>query len=194
MPRDQEMRLFFTGSETSKSKVPFLLDNSMRPITAANVWLQELAQDGTTSSPCSWKTYAYHLFDYFSYLEAHYLDLRQVDNETVLQYRDVQDQNRRTINARVRTVGRFYVFALEHGFIEKNPSKYKKLSFRRRPDTDLLAHLGAAREQEVPAVTFDRLAQPKIRWRPEVTLSRQLRTRSLPTAHVPVGNRWWNSG
>jgi hypothetical protein len=30
-----------------------------------------------------------------------------------------------------------------------------------------LAHLGAAREQEVPAVTFERLAQPKINWRPQ---------------------------
>jgi hypothetical protein len=96
------MRIFFTGAEARKSGVPFLLDASMQPITAANAWLQELAQDGATSSPCSWKTYAYHLFDYFSY-----------------------------------------------------------------PDTDLLAHLGAAREQEVPAVTFERLAQPKIRWRPQ---------------------------
>jgi site-specific recombinase XerD len=100
-----------------------------------------------------------------------------VSNEAVLQYRDVQDQNRsghtkdhlnrRTINARIRTVGRFYAFAFEQGFIEKNPIKYKKLSFRRRPDTDFLAHLGSTREQEVPAVTFERLAQSKIRWRPQ---------------------------
>ncbi len=68
------MHLCFTGSEARKSKVPFLLDASMQPITAANAWLQELAQDGATSSPCSWKTYAYHLFDYFIYLEAHHLD------------------------------------------------------------------------------------------------------------------------
>ena len=88
------MHIFFTGAEARKSEVPFLLDASMQPITATNAWLQELAQDGATSSPCSWKTYAYHLFDYFSYLEAHHLDWRQVNNETVLQYRDVQDQNR----------------------------------------------------------------------------------------------------
>jgi hypothetical protein len=104
------MHIFFTGAEARKSGIPFLLDALMQPITAANAWLQELAQDGATSSPCSWKTYAYHLFDYFSYLEAHHLDWRQVDNETVHQYRDVQDQNRsghtkdhlnrRTINAR----------------------------------------------------------------------------------------------
>ena len=109
------MHIFFTGAEAKKSEVPFLLDASMQPITAANAWLQGLAQDGATSSPCSWKTYAYHLFDYFSYLEAHHLGWRQVNNETVLQYRDVQDQNRsghtkehlnrRTINARIRTVG-----------------------------------------------------------------------------------------
>jgi site-specific recombinase XerD len=171
------MHIFFTGAEARKSEIPFLLDASMQPITAANAWLQELAQDGATSSPCSWKTYAYHLFDYFSYLEAHHLNWRQVSNDTVLQYRDVQDQNRsghtkehlnrRTINARIRTVGRFYAFAFEQGFIEKNPIKYKKLSFCRRPDTDFLAHIGSTREQEVPAVTFERLARPKIRWRPQ---------------------------
>ncbi len=88
------MHIFFTGAEARKRGVPFLLDASMRPITAANAWLQELAQDGATSSTCSWKTYAYHLFDYFSYLEAHHLDWRQVSNETVLQHRDVQDLNR----------------------------------------------------------------------------------------------------
>ena len=69
------MHLFFTGAEARKSGVPFLLDASMQPIAAANAWLQELAQDGATSSPCSWKTHAYHLFDYFSYLEAHHLDV-----------------------------------------------------------------------------------------------------------------------
>ena len=51
------MHIFFTGAEAKKSKVPFLLDASMQPITAANAWLQGLAQDGATSSPCSWKTY-----------------------------------------------------------------------------------------------------------------------------------------
>jgi integrase/recombinase XerD len=136
------MHIFFTGAEARKSGVPFLLDASMQPIAAANAWLQELAQDGATSSPCSWKTHAYHLFDYFSYLEAQHLDWRQVNNEIVLQYRDVQDQNRsghtkeqlnrRTINARIRTVGRFYAFAFEQGFIEKNPIKYK--SFRSAVD------------------------------------------------------------
>jgi len=52
------MHIFFTGAEARKSGVPFLLDASMQPITAANAWLQELAQDGATSSPCSWKIYA----------------------------------------------------------------------------------------------------------------------------------------
>src|SRR5262245_54411187 len=32
-------------------------------------------------------------------------------------------------------------------------------------DLRLLAHLGEVRDQEVPTVTFERLAQPKIRWR-----------------------------
>jgi hypothetical protein len=34
------MRLFFTGSEAGRSQVPFLLDDSMRPISAANAWLR----------------------------------------------------------------------------------------------------------------------------------------------------------
>jgi hypothetical protein len=99
------MHIFFTGVEARKSDIPFLLDASMQPITAANAWLQELAQDGATSSPCSWKTYAYHLFNYFSYLEAHYLDWRQVNNEIVLQYRDVRSDLRRAFGEQ-RSCGR----------------------------------------------------------------------------------------
>ena len=147
---------------------------SHQPRAKSNVSFRQQRQSDTLKNVSSWRAERTH---YFSYLEAHHLDWRQVNNETVLQYRDVQDQNlsghtkehlnRRTINTRIRTVGRFYAFAFEQGFIEKNPIKYKKLSFRRRPDTDLLAHLGAAREQEIPAVTFERLAQPKIRWRPQ---------------------------
>src|SRR5262245_2926118 len=135
------MNLFFTDTEAKEAKVPFLLDATMRPLTAVNAWLRDVAQDGATSSPHTWKTYAYHLFDFFSYLEAQKIEWPDVTNDIVLHYRDFQDQSRslhtkehlsrRTINARLFSVGRFYVFAFENGFIEKNPLKYKKLKIRR---------------------------------------------------------------
>ena len=47
----REVSRDMTGAEARKSEVPFLLDASMQPITAVNAWLQEVAQDGATSSP-----------------------------------------------------------------------------------------------------------------------------------------------
>jgi len=169
------MNIFFTGSEGIREGVPFLLDARMRPLTVANAWLREIAQDGATSSSHTLRTYAYTLFDFFSYLEANKLNWLEVSNDVILSYRDTQDQNvsphtkrdlnRRTINARLMTVGRFYAFAFEERHIKYNPVRYKKIKVRPPADTQLLSHLGYQREVEVPVAAYERLPAPKIKWR-----------------------------
>src|SRR5688500_11630366 len=82
------MDLFFTSAETLTPQVPFLVDSRMRPMTAANEWLRDLTKDGATSSPQTWKTYAYHLFDFLCFLEAQQIEWTEITNDTVLNYRN----------------------------------------------------------------------------------------------------------
>lgn len=167
--------LFLTGAEAAKSNLPFLLDGEMRPITPANAWLRRVSQDGATSSTYTHRTYAYALFDFLSYLARRKIHWRDVTNDTLIQYRDVQDENnsphtkaplnRKTINARISTVERFYAFAAANNFIDKNPVTYKTIKSRRPADADLLAHLGGERELSVPLAAYERLPTSKIKWR-----------------------------
>jgi integrase/recombinase XerD len=173
---EQQVHIFFTGAEARKPGAPFLLDEKMQPITAANAWLRDVAADGSSPSPHTHRTYAYGLFDFFKYLTAHEIDWREVTNDDLIDYRDVQDQylsehtkkplNRNTINARLLVADRFYTYAAKERFIEKHPFKHKKIKVRRPTDTDLLAHLGGEREVEVPSAYFERVTEPKIKWRP----------------------------
>jgi site-specific recombinase XerD len=173
---EQQVHIFFTGTEARKPGVPFLLDEEMRPITAANSWLREVAADGSSPSRHTHRTYAYELFDFFKYLIAHEIDWRKATNDDLIDYRDAQDQylsshtkkplNRNTINARLMVADRFYTHAAKERFIEKHPFKHKKIKVRRPTDTDMLAHLGGEREVEVPSAYFERVTESKIKWRP----------------------------
>lgn len=173
----QRIYLFFTGAEAKKSRVPFLLDAEMRPITEVNAWLRNIAEDGATPSFHTRRAYAYDLFDFFNYLMAHGVDWRDVTNEDLVDYRDTQEQNlsphtkkplnRNTINARIITVDRFYTYAAKERFLEKHPFKHKKIKIRRPVDTDMLAHLGSTREVEVPFVFYERVPESKIKWLPD---------------------------
>lgn len=173
----QKVYLYLTGLEAKKSNVPFLLNSQMLPITAANAWLRRIAGDGATVSPHTHRTYAYALFDFLSYLASRGVDWREINNDTLIQYRDVQDENlsphtkrllnRRTINARIVVVERFYTFACASGFINKNPITYKSIKSLRPVDSDMLAHLGREWSGEVPAILYEKLPGAKLKWLPE---------------------------
>lgn len=172
----QKVYLFYTGQEAQKSQVPFLLDPEMRPIRAVNSWLRNLANDGGTSSFHTRRAYAYDLYDFFNYLVFYHLDWKAISNDTLVHYRDLQDENlsaytkkplnRRTINSRISSISRFYLYAAAEEFIPKNPLRYKTIRSRRPADTTLLAHLGNEKEIVVPSVAYERLPRPKIKWRP----------------------------
>lgn len=168
--------VFFTGDEAKKSQIPFLLDNDMRPVTAANAWLRDLAGRGSSSSPHTWRSNAYSLCDFFCFLEAEQLPWTDVTNDTLVDYRDVQDQNRsvhtkaylsrRTINARLLSVANFYRFAAGKKLITKDPVKYKEVKFRPPVDTDMLAHIRGTQVRQVPAALFNSSRSTDIKWRP----------------------------
>lgn len=176
------MRVFFSGPESVKD-TPFLVDSQMRPVTEVNAWLRTLCRNGATSSPHTLRTYAYHIFDFFSYLESRGLSWERISDDSLLEYRDLQDGNlsphtgayvsRRTINARLSSVGRFYDFAFREGLIPKNPVAYKKVKIYRPADNDLLAHIRTPQVREVPSVSFERLARNRdVRWRPHAEIMR----------------------
>jgi integrase/recombinase XerD len=172
----QLVHLYKTGKEAAQVGVPFLLDGIMVPLTVPNAWLREGAGDGGKCSPHTLRTYAYALYDFLSYLAEKKIDWREVTNDHLVQYRDIQDQNpsshtkkalnRATINARICRVDAFYTFAVEEGFLEKYPFKRKKVRSYLPADRDFLGHLGNSREIEVPSAVFERLSGPEIKWCP----------------------------
>jgi site-specific recombinase XerD len=170
------MRVLFTGSEAKKENIPFLIDASMRPVTAVNAWLRSKADDGGSGSLDTLRTYAYEICNFFDYLETHEMEWENVHNDTIVRYRDVQDQNpsahtkgylsRRTINARLLTVGRFYSYATDEGLIAANPIRYKTLKLAIPKDADMLGHLGRTRETQIPSAAYEKVGKTALKWRP----------------------------
>lgn len=156
----------------------------MRPATAVNAWVREVARDGATPSPNTWKTYAHHLLDFFSYLEEHNLPWTQIGVQTLIDYRDVQALyrsahtkeflDRKTVNARLLSVCRFYRFAQEEGFIEQNPVKYKRVKTYPAKGTRMLSHITNPGEREVPSVIFGRVGKSAIKWQSDDKVVRWL--------------------
>jgi site-specific recombinase XerD len=176
--------IFFTGAEAAKNKVPFLLDNEMRPITAANAWLRDVAGSGSSPSAHTWRASAYCLHDFFCFLEAEALDWTQITNDTLVYYRDVQDQNRsshtkaylsrRTINSRLLAVARFYKSAANKKLIAKDPIQYKEVRFKPPADVDMLAHIRGTQVHNVPAAVFNSSRRTDVKWCPHKEVMRWL--------------------
>jgi site-specific recombinase XerD len=158
----------------------------MMPLTSANSWIRYLAENGSTGSRYTLRTYAYHLFDFLSFLEFKKCRWEEIDNSILTNYRDAQDLNRsphtkdyisrKTINARLLVVGQFYKFAHENSHIEKNPIIYKTIKYRLPLDVDMKAHTGRTIIREVPLATFERLGRVPIKWQPHETVMKWINT------------------
>lgn len=131
---------------------PILLDDGMTIIEPAFAFLLELATvPGRSHSPETLRTYAEHLHDWFDSLEQSDLDWRTVDEGTIAAYRNrmlsAPSQHTRrpyarsTINDRVGTVCRFYVWAQRHRLIAELPFGYVDVSVRSSRPQRMLAHL-----------------------------------------------------
>jgi len=124
------MRLFYTDEGFKKNGVslpgiPFLADSAAELVDPANRYLFYVAVvRGRTRSPATWRTYADHLYEFFSFLEENDLPWGQVTQEQVAVWRNsMLDRrlSRSTINKRIATIAAFYTWCLRTGMTHKLP-------------------------------------------------------------------------
>ena len=111
---------------------PVLVDDEMRIIEPVFDYLLEIATlRGRTASPVTVQTYADELLDWFDSLEQNGIDWLLAKNQTLKSYRRRHleapspvtggEYAASTIDARVRSVCRFYKWAAETGRIDETP-------------------------------------------------------------------------
>ena len=127
------MRLFTTDDSFQIAglfypDIPFLLDDEMRLADPVNAFLiHQAVHRGATESKKTWLTYGWHLYDYFSFLEANHFQWNQrIEQGTptiVALYRNwsAKRNNARTVNQRLGTIVRFYRYAHGLGWINVLP-------------------------------------------------------------------------
>jgi site-specific recombinase XerD len=103
------------------------------------------------------RTYAEHLVDFFDTLEQNGVDWRHATLDIVAAYRDrmagqISPHTGRTyaastVNARLRTVERFYQFAHRQGWIARVPFAYEDVSTDSARRDTMLAHVDAGPSQ-----------------------------------------------
>lgn len=137
--------------------IPFLLDEEMRLAEQANAFLIHLAvHRGATESKTTWLTYGWHLYDYFSFLEANSLRWdRNLDPESptvVSLYRNwsAKINKPKTVNQRLGTIARFYRFAHKRGWIAAVPWDVEQRVVAGR--SGFLAHVSVGATADVPDI------------------------------------------
>ena len=130
---------------------PILLDAQMSIIEPAFSYLLELATiPGRSHATETLRTYSEHLHDWFDSLEQSGLDWRLADEGTIAGYRNRmlaapsphtgRPYARSTVNDRVRSVCRFYLWAHRRGLIDTLPFDYVDVSLRSSRQ-GMMAHL-----------------------------------------------------
>lgn len=118
------MKLFLTDSSfvvagVPRPNIPFLCDDEMELVPAANLYLRYIATiKGRTRSEQTWQTYGNHLLDFFGFLEANDLKWDTVEQTQIAAWRDAmldRDCTRNTANQRLRCVHAFYDWAMKFG-------------------------------------------------------------------------------
>lgn len=129
--------------------IPFLLDEEMRLVEPVNRFLiYNSIHRGTSNSPKTWKTYGWHLYDYFSFLEANNLawdcEFERGTPTVVSMYRNwsARRNSPNTVNQRIKAVVRFYQYAHNNRLIENLPWDMEDRVVLR--DGGFLAHLGGS--------------------------------------------------
>lgn len=124
------MRLFYTDESFKPSGVPspgipFLANASAELIESANAYLFHIAVvRGRTRSPTTWRTYADHLYEFFSFLEENGLLWNRVNQKHIAVWRNSmldRGLSRTTVNKRLSSTIAFYTWCLRQGKAEKLP-------------------------------------------------------------------------
>ncbi|HCT6673944.1 MAG TPA: site-specific integrase [Pseudomonas aeruginosa] len=129
---------------------PILLWDSMESCVPANQFFRHYLLRGAIGSKRSWPSTARALYDFFSFIQAHELDWRDVDRSEakslVAAYRDycmvACGLAPNTTSQRLHYICKFYEFALTKGWVTQLPFTYEERTVKRK--TDFLAHVDAS--------------------------------------------------
>ncbi len=129
---------------------PILLWDSMESCTQANQFFRHYLLRGDIGSKESWPSTGRALYDFFSFLQAHDLDWRDVDRgeakSLVAAYRDyclvTCELAINTTRQRLTYICKFYEFALEKGWVKRLPFSHEERTVKR--EKSFLQHVDAS--------------------------------------------------
>ncbi|RMS16388.1 Phage integrase family site specific recombinase [Pseudomonas coronafaciens pv. coronafaciens] len=129
---------------------PILLWDSMESCVQANQFFRHYLLRGEIGSKESWPNTGRALYDFFSFLQAHNLDWRDVNRgeakSLVAAYRDYCLDTcglaRNTTRQRLTYICKFYEFALKKGWVKRLPFGHEERTVSR--DTSFLEHVDAS--------------------------------------------------
>lgn len=132
------------------SGFPILLWDSMESCSQANQFFRYYLLRGEIGSKQSWPSTGRALYDYFSFLQAHELDWRNVDRgeakSLVAAYRDyclvTCELGRNTTRQRLTYICKFYEFALQKGWVTRLPFGHEERTVKR--ETSFLEHIDSS--------------------------------------------------
>jgi integrase/recombinase XerD len=131
---------------------PFLLGAGMRWELEQNAFLARMSfVSGRTSSPKTWRSYAYQLGDWLSFCERAGVGWRDATELNIATYRNIlaselslqtgRPLNRSTINHKLTVICQFYKFAQKKGWIDALPFERETVRVPHRAFGDGQAHL-----------------------------------------------------
>lgn len=129
---------------------PILLWDSMESCVPVNQFFRHYLLRGAIGSKRSWPSTGRALYDFFSFLQPHELDWRDVDRgeakSLLAAYRDyclmACKLAPNTTRQRLHYICKFYEFALKEEWVKRLPFAYEERTVKR--DTGFLAHVDAS--------------------------------------------------
>jgi integrase len=129
---------------------PILLDGAMRSVESANSFMRYYLTRGAIGSKQSWPPTGRAMYDYFSFLEAHGLNWKDVNRGDELTlvgaYRDycleTAKLDRNTVRQRLLYVCEFYEYALRQKWVDALPFSYEDR--RVQKDGGFLQHVDSS--------------------------------------------------
>ncbi|MGY4028465.1 tyrosine-type recombinase/integrase [Aeromonas rivuli] len=129
---------------------PILLWDTMESCVPVNDFLRHYLLRGAIGSTKSWPSTGRALYDFFSFLQAHDIDWRDVDRgeakSIVAAYRDYClvecELARSTTRQRLHYICKFYEYAQTQGWVNSLPFSYEERTVKR--DIGFLAHVDAS--------------------------------------------------
>lgn len=145
---------------------PILLWDSMESCTQANQFFRHYLLRGEIGSKESWPNTGRALYDFFSFLQAHDLDWRDVDRgeakSLVAAYRDyclvTCGLARNTTRQRLTYICKFYEFALKNSWVKRLPFGHEERIVKR--ETSFLEHVDASGGKALVNDVMPRLYKP----------------------------------